>query len=57
MSKEASVVIECVDCGRKFEVSADEQAWYKEKGFELPKRCQSCRKSRRGSRSRSRKQG
>lgn len=53
MSKEANVVvIECVDCGRAFEVSAEEQAWYKEKGFELPKRCNDCRKERRKNRGR-----
>ena len=42
-----AVVIECVDCGTSFEVSAEEQQWYKDKGFNLPKRCPRCRKSRR----------
>lgn len=42
-----AVVIECVDCGTSFEVSTEEQQWYKDKGFDLPKRCPRCRKSRR----------
>jgi hypothetical protein len=48
MKKNEVVTIECIDCGVTFDVSADEQAWYKEKGFELPKRCHKCRKARRG---------
>ena len=41
------VVIECKDCGKKFTVSAEECEWYEKKGFDLPKRCNECRKSRR----------
>ena len=42
-----AVEIKCTDCGETFEVSAEEQAWYEEKGFMLPKRCPKCRKARR----------
>ena len=45
MSRE--IVIECMDCGTKFTLTAEEQAWYNEKGFSLPKRCHHCRKARR----------
>lgn len=41
------VVIECKDCGKQFTVTAEEQEWYKQKGFDLPKRYNECRKSRR----------
>ena len=41
------MVIECMDCGYKFTLTAEEQAWYAEKGFSIPKRCHKCRKSRR----------
>ena len=49
MSKKKNdvVTIECTDCGVTFEVSAEEQEWYKDKGFKLPKRCPQCRKLRR----------
>ena len=45
-----TVKIACVDCGTMFEVSTEEQKWYEEKGFKLPKRCIKCRKSRRAKR-------
>ena len=42
----------CQDCGQTFVFSADDQAYHAEKGYENdPKRCQSCRQSRRGERS------
>lgn len=40
-------IIKCADCGKEFEVSAEERKWYEDKGFELPKRCTECRKARR----------
>ena len=55
MSKKETIMIECVDCGYVFEVSAEEQAWYEEKGFTLPKRCHKCRKTRRNNKSKDRK--
>lgn len=55
-------VITCKDCGCEFVVSEKEQNWYKERGFELPKRCYQCRKDRREkdaskSKSKSRRKG
>jgi CxxC-x17-CxxC domain-containing protein len=41
----------CVDCGSDFTHSADDQQYYVEKGFSSePKRCVSCRASRRAAR-------
>ena len=38
-------IIICKDCGEEFVFSENEQAFYKEKGFENePLRCVSCRK-------------
>lgn len=39
--------ITCKECGDVFEITPQEEAWYKSKGFELPKRCKSCRDLRR----------
>jgi len=37
----------CVDCGSEFVFTANEQAFYKEKGFENePKRCPECRRAK-----------
>ena len=35
--------IVCIACGETFEWSANEQEFYKEKGFVQPKRCKKCR--------------
>jgi CxxC-x17-CxxC domain-containing protein len=41
----------CQDCGQSFTFSADDQAYHAEKGFtNEPKRCPSCRQSRRNER-------
>lgn len=41
----------CVDCGQEFIHSADDQQYYVDKGFSSePKRCVSCRASRRAAR-------
>jgi CxxC-x17-CxxC domain-containing protein len=41
----------CVDCGQEFIHSADDQQYYVEKGFSSdPKRCVSCRATRRAAR-------
>lgn len=42
--------IECKDCGREFVVTEQEQKWYQDKGFDLPKRCPTCRKAKRSTR-------
>lgn len=46
-SREDVITVECVNCGRTFDLTKEEQDWYKEKGFALPKRCKECRKERR----------
>ena len=41
----------CQDCGQPFVFSADDQAFHEEKGFtNEPKRCTSCRQTRRNER-------
>ena len=42
--------VKCRACGKTFEMSKEELAWYHEKGFDIPKRCPECRKIRRGKR-------
>ncbi|MCI0345211.1 MAG: zinc-ribbon domain-containing protein, partial [Chloroflexi bacterium] len=47
----ADRTLTCVDCGSEFIHSADDQRYYSEKGFASdPKRCVSCRASRRAAR-------
>ena len=41
------VVITCRDCNEDFVINPDEQAWYREKNYDLPKRCPACREMRR----------
>ena len=36
----------CADCGREFAFSSEEQAFFREKGFNPPKRCRECRQAR-----------
>ncbi len=38
--------ITCADCGNSFVFTAQEQQFFAEKGFSAPKRCRSCRQSR-----------
>ena len=35
--------IRCAKCGRSFEITNGEKAFYDQKGFRLPKRCKDCR--------------
>lgn len=37
--------VKCKECGAEFEVTTGEQTWYAEKGWELPKRCKTCREA------------
>jgi uncharacterized membrane protein YsdA (DUF1294 family) len=37
----------CVNCGRGFTLSHEDQRWYQEQGWPLPKRCEECRSQRR----------
>ena len=39
----AKMILKCKDCGEEFEVTEGEQAWYAERGWEIPKRCKTCR--------------
>lgn len=42
----------CQDCGQSFTFTADDQSYHAQKGFtNEPKRCSSCRQSRRNERS------
>jgi CxxC-x17-CxxC domain-containing protein len=41
----------CSDCGMEFAFTEREQAFYAEKGFTEPRRCPSCRASRKAARS------
>lgn len=34
----------CIQCGKEFEITESEIAFFEEKGLELPKRCKDCRK-------------
>ena len=37
----------CIDCGAEFVFTAEEQAFYEEKGFpDEPRRCKPCREAR-----------
>lgn len=38
----------CKDCGTEFELSESEIGFYKSKGYDLPKRCKSCRDMKNG---------
>lgn len=40
----------CKDCGEAFTLEEKEVEWYKEHGFELPKRCKKCRDARKAQR-------
>lgn len=43
--------LNCVDCGQQFSFTANEQAFYADRGFtNEPKRCPSCRQTRKSSR-------
>lgn len=33
----------CVDCGRSFDITNDQYDYYDRRGYEIPKRCKSCR--------------
>ena len=40
------IKIKCVDCGKKFVFSANEQKFFKKQGWNAPIRCKNCRKAR-----------
>lgn len=39
-------MLRCVDCGADFEFTEREQAFYRDNGWNAPRRCKSCRKKR-----------
>jgi CxxC-x17-CxxC domain-containing protein len=41
----------CADCGQQFVFTASEQDFYAQRGFSEPRRCASCRASRKAARS------
>lgn len=41
-----TIISNCKDCGKQFEISPNEQKYYKFNNLELPKRCSECRKKR-----------
>lgn len=40
----------CTDCQQPFELTADEQRYYQQRGFRMPVRCLDCRAARRANR-------
>ena len=46
-----TITLECIDCKNEFTISAGEQEFYKQKGFDLPKRCKECRLKKKQQRS------
>lgn len=47
----------CSDCGGRFTWSAQDQAFFKEKGFSEPKRCKPCRDAKKAARGDTRQGG
>lgn len=41
--KEEGLILNCRQCGKDFVFSESEQEFYREKGFDLPRRCKKCR--------------
>ena len=46
MSAGQDQTLTCVDCGRDFAFSASEQEFFRERGFDPPKRCKDCRRAK-----------
>lgn len=40
-------LMKCKDCGEPFYIAHDEEEWYTNRGFNIPKRCKTCRDKRR----------
>lgn len=36
----------CSDCGQEFTFSGEDQAFFQERGYSVPKRCKSCRQAK-----------
>ena len=46
----ADKTLTCADCGQEFAFTASEQQFYSDRGFTEPRRCPSCRASRKAAR-------
>jgi CxxC-x17-CxxC domain-containing protein len=46
----ADKTLTCSDCGQEFAFTASEQQFYSDRGFTEPRRCPSCRASRKAAR-------
>lgn len=44
---EGLMMHDCLDCHQPFEVSAHAAQWYYDRGWDVPRRCFSCRETRR----------
>lgn len=42
----ANITAACKECGTEFEILESEQAFFKNKGLQIPKRCKACRDAR-----------
>lgn len=42
----SNIRIKCIDCGKGFIFTENDQKFYEEKGFPPPKRCKACRNAR-----------
>jgi len=42
----------CADCGREFAFGAEEQTFFRERGYDPPKRCKECRQAKKAQRGR-----
>ena len=40
------IKVECQDCGKEFNHSVSEQILFEKLGYNIPKRCQECRKKK-----------
>jgi hypothetical protein len=40
------IEIQCSDCGKMFVFTVGEQKFYKQNGYQNPKRCKTCRQQR-----------
>jgi CxxC-x17-CxxC domain-containing protein len=49
-SQTSDKTLTCVDCGQEFAFTASEQQFYADRQFSEPRRCPSCRASRKASR-------
>src|SRR5580658_8005538 len=38
--------LQCSDCGQSFTFTAEDQAFFRERGYSAPKRCKSCRQAK-----------